>query len=230
MNIVEIFIALGLITALYKYFERKSFDVVMIKSNINNKKYLVRNLPDKQEASDNLAFISDNLMKIVEHLNNNEKTMIFNKYMKKEFESLNKINDKSNDEDRERVESKRAKLLNKLRSDIERLKNNYNPDTISENTPDAKYTSYSVNKGEQLFFCLRSKKHNEKLVDRNVMMFVAIHELSHLMTESIGHPPDFWNNFKFLLKVAIDIGVYKYIDFNTYPKDYCGTKITDTPL
>jgi hypothetical protein len=62
------------------------------------------------------------------------------------------------------------------------------------------------------------------------MMFVAIHELSHLMTEEVGHPPDFWNNFKFLLKVAIELKVYKYIDFNAYPKDYCGTKITDTPL
>ena len=50
------------------------------------------------------------------------------------------------------------------------------------------------------------------------------------MTQSVGHEPDFWNNFKFLLQVAIDNGLYEYIDFNTSPKNYCGTKITDTPL
>ena len=35
---------------------------------------------------------------------------------------------------------------------------------------------------------------------------------------------------KFLLKVGIDIGIYEKQDFNKKPVDYCGTKITDTPL
>ena len=61
------------------------------------------------------------------------------------------------------------------------------------------------------------------------MMFVALHELGHLMTKSVGHEPEFWDNFKILLKVGIDINVYQHIDFNKNPTDYCGTKITDTP-
>lgn len=230
MNIVEIFISLGLLTVIYKYFEKKSFDVVMVKSNLNGKKYLVRNLPDKQEASDNLSYLSDNLMKIVNYLDNTNRITIFNKFMKDDFDKENKFNKKSSDAHKEKVQQNKTKMMIKLKRDIDRLKTNYNPDNITENTPDAKYTSYSVNKGEQLYFCLRSKKNGEKLVDKNVMMFVAIHELSHLMTEAVGHPPDFWNNFKFLLKVAIDLKVYNHIDFNAYPKDYCGTKITDTPL
>jgi predicted metal-dependent hydrolase len=230
MNIVEIFISLGIITFIYKYFEKRSFDVVMVKSTLNNKKYLVRNLKDKQEAANNLSYLSDNLMKIVDYLANTQKTDIYNKFIKEEFDKQYKITDKTSEENNDKIEKKRIDILTKLKRDIDRLKSNYNPDAIAENTPDAKYTSYSVNKGEQLYFCLRSKKNGEKLVDKNVMMFVAIHELSHLMTEEVGHPPDFWNNFKFLIKIAIELKVYKYIDFNAYPKDYCGTKITDTPL
>ena len=107
---------------------------------------------------------------------------------------------------------------------------NFNPDAFSETTPDAKYTSYSVNKGEKIVFCLRDKKEGEALVKENIMTFVAIHELGHLMTKSVGHEPEFWNSFKLLLKIAIDNGLYKNIDFNSTPKDYCGVKITDTPL
>ena len=62
------------------------------------------------------------------------------------------------------------------------------------------------------------------------MMFVAIHELAHLMTKSIGHTPEFWDNMRFLLKKGIELNVYKKHDYNKVPKDYCGTQITSTPL
>jgi len=50
------------------------------------------------------------------------------------------------------------------------------------------------------------------------------------MTKNIGHEPEFWSNFKLLLKISIDNGIYKNIDFNSTPKPYCGIQITDTPL
>ena len=62
------------------------------------------------------------------------------------------------------------------------------------------------------------------------MMFVAIHELAHIMTKSVGHTTEFWVNMKFLLKIGVEIGVYIKQDFNKNPVEYCGTKITDTPL
>ena len=37
-----------------------------------------------------------------------------------------------------------------------------------------------------------------------VDFFVALHELSHVMTVSVGHTQEFWENFKFLLKEAVD--------------------------
>ena len=60
-------------------------------------------------------------------------------------------------------------------------------------------------------------------------MFVAIHELAHLMTEEIGHPPIFWKHMKSLLKESIDIGIYIPQDFRNNPVKYCGMEINNTP-
>lgn len=118
--------------------------------------------------------------------------------------------------------------------DIERLHKNFRPDAISESSPNNNYTSYSINKGEKIVFCLRKKKgsHKNELMDLNTMMFVAIHELAHLMTKSIGHTPEFWDNMKFLLQQGIkkDVNVYEKQDFANNPEQYCGMTITDSPL
>jgi hypothetical protein len=104
------------------------------------------------------------------------------------------------------------------------------PNRFLEATPDAAHTSYSVNKGEEIHLCLRQRGgQNEHLVDDNVMMFVALHELSHVCTESVGHGPDFWNNFGWILKEAEALGYYKYTDFQSHPVSYCGVSITDSP-
>lgn len=104
------------------------------------------------------------------------------------------------------------------------------PERFIEATPDAEHTSYSVNKGESIHMCLRQREGpNESLVDENVMTFVALHELSHVCTKSLGHGPDFWNNFGWLLKEAEELGLYKYTDFQAHPVSYCGVYITDSP-
>jgi hypothetical protein len=229
VNLVEVMLSIGVLTAVYKYFENKTYDVTMVKSTINDKKYLVRNLDDKQKASNMLANIGTRLNKIVTYLDKNNANALFNKFMSAVFYKKHGLTKSSSDDEAHKTDENREKIIKKLQRDLERLANNFNEDNIHENTPNTKYTSYSVNKGEKIFFCLRNK-HTEKLVELNTIMFVAIHELAHLMTEEIGHPQIFWNNFKFLLKVAIDQKVYKYIDFNNYPKEYCGIKITDTPL
>lgn len=114
------------------------------------------------------------------------------------------------------------------------LKKNFkaDPARIFESMPDAEYTSYSVNKGEAVHFCLRQKDEGaeDELVDSDVMMFVAIHEMAHMITQTIGHGPDFWNNFGWLLKEAEAIGVYQHKDFKARPVSYCGIKITDQPV
>ena len=105
-----------------------------------------------------------------------------------------------------------------------------NPNRLIEATPDAEHTSYSVNKGESVHFCLRQREGNdESLVHEDIVTFVAIHEMGHMITKTIGHGPDFWNNFAWLLQEAERVGVYKHRDFRAHPVSYCGMKITDQP-
>jgi len=112
-----------------------------------------------------------------------------------------------------------------------RLKNNFNPKKITETLPTSEYTAYSENKGEKIAFCLdKNKNGSGKLIDLNTLTFVALHELSHVASESIGHTPEFWKNFKFLLKIASDINVYTPVDYKKNPITYCSMEITDNPL
>ena len=104
------------------------------------------------------------------------------------------------------------------------------PHRFMESTPDEEHTSSTVNKGESIHMCLRQRDGpNEELVDENVIMFVALHEMAHVSTESIGHGPDFWNNFGWLLKEAEALQLYHYTDFSAHPVRYCGVYITDAP-
>lgn len=114
---------------------------------------------------------------------------------------------------------------------VVRLTQNFraDPDRFLESTPDAEHTSYSVNKGERVHFCLRQRDGSERLVNMNVMMFVALHEMAHMITESIGHDADFWNNFGWLLREAEQRSLYTPTDFKSHPVAYCGVQITDAP-
>ena len=111
---------------------------------------------------------------------------------------------------------------------VKRLKNRYKQGIIRELHDGSSSTSYSVNKGDKLVICLRCKK-TGKFQDDNTILFVVLHELAHIMTKSIGHKEEFWDNFRFLLKHSINAKIYKYQDFNSKPEPYCGIKITDTP-
>ena len=115
--------------------------------------------------------------------------------------------------------------------DVARLVKNYNPKKVMETLPTSEYTAYSENKGEKLAFCLnRKKEENNNLIDEHTLMFVTIHELSHIMTKSIGHKKEFWDNFKFLLENAKEAGIHEPEDYRNNPRQYCGMKIHDNPF
>ena len=182
-------IALLLYICLRIYKESDAFNLKCIISNIDGKKYCVRERNKLELAADRLATINQKMNKLVEYC--------YEKYP--------------------------------TRENIKRLKNGYNPKKIMETLPTSEYTAYSQNKGEKLAFCLNKEKDGNQLIDPNTLMFVAIHELSHIATKSIGHKDEFWNNFKFLLTEASKIGVYKQVDYKNNPKRYCGTDINDNP-
>ena len=81
----------------------------------------------------------------------------------------------------------------------------------------------------QLAFCLNNKKNGNKLIDMNTLMYVALHEISHIATKSVGHTDEFWQNFKFFIEQAAVINIYKPIDYKKTPAQYCGMDITDNP-
>ena len=103
------------------------------------------------------------------------------------------------------------------RSAITVLKDRFRPNKMSESPSNAKFTSYSVNKGEKIFFCLRLKDETNQLIDENTLTFVAIHELAHVMTKSVGHTEEFWANMKYLLEESIKLGIYKDEDYRNNP-------------
>jgi hypothetical protein len=137
-----------------------------------------------------------------------------------------------------RIRGKLVKLCDSLekkypdKPQVKQMVRNFrsDPSRFMEATPDEEHTSSTINKGESIHMCLRERNGvDESLVDDNVMLFVAIHELAHVCTESVGHGPDFWNNFGWLLKEAEALGIYKYTDFSAHPVSYCGVYITDSP-
>ncbi len=110
-----------------------------------------------------------------------------------------------------------------------RLVDGFNPKRISETLPTSELTAYSENKGEKIAFCLNKTKDTDDLIDINTLTFVALHELSHVMTESVGHKQEFWQNFKFLLENAKAANIYNPVDYKNSPKEYCGMTINDNP-
>lgn len=112
---------------------------------------------------------------------------------------------------------------------VQRLVENFNPQKISETLPTSELTAYSENKGEKIAFCLNKTKDGNKLIDLNTLTFVALHELSHVMTESVGHKQEFWQNFKFVLENAKEANIYQPVDYKKNPQEYCGMTINDNP-
>lgn len=117
------------------------------------------------------------------------------------------------------------------KENVKQLVKNFNPQKIIEILPTSSFTAYSENKGQKIAFCLNVKKegNKENLIDEHTLMFVSLHELSHVMTKSIGHKSEFWSNFKFMLENAKEAGIHQPIDYSKTPQEYCSLKITDNP-
>lgn len=185
-------------------------DIVYVRSELDNKYYLVRNLPDKQIAVNLLSKIKQYIFLLINYLKNNTDT-----------ESQKNIQTLACDL------SHQSKVCKNYREYISILHHKIQKTEISEGIGSEKYTSYSVNKGEQLVICLRSLKTNE-LHDINIIMYVVIHELSHIACPEYGHTELFKEIFAYLLRNAISINIYNRIDFYKNPEDYCGLMLTDS--
>lgn len=196
MDINLIFLMIILICASVAIFFKFSHpEMVYTKSDIDDTHYLVRNVTDKQEASNTLARIRQNVIKLSDYLYLN-------------------INDGN---------------IKKYKKYVIRLHQKVRDIVLLESEQDSIYTSYSVNKGEQIIFCLRSRKTRDNLHDINLMMYVVLHEISHVACPIYdNHGPLFREIFSFIATSAVNIGLYKKINFAINNTEYCGLNITDS--
>lgn len=166
---------------------------VYVKSDINNKAYLVRDEIDKQQASNLLATLETRINILSNYLHDNiDKYPEYSEYI--------------------------IQLNDGLKDVI-----------INEGEKGSKYTSYSVNKGEQIVFCLRSRNSpTEELHDINLLMYVALHEIAHVACPEKGHTELFKNIFSFFISIATELSIYTHIPFETDPKEYCGLYISNS--
>lgn len=101
--------------------------------------------------------------------------------------------------------------------------------TIKETPAHTSYTSFSVNKGQELNFCIRSKKNNS-MHHINDLLYVAIHEIAHIGCPEIGHTKLFYDINIFLLKQAVEFNMYQYTNYDSRPIEYCGIDLNHSVL
>lgn len=81
-----------------------------------------------------------------------------------------------------------------------------------------KFMGYTVNKGERIALCV------EEDTDVNTLMYIVIHELSHVMTDEYGHGEEFYKNMTQLIEVAQKQGIYEHSQRH---EEFCGNRITE---
>lgn len=90
------------------------------------------------------------------------------------------------------------------------------PDAVDKISLLEDQKSYTINK-KKIYLCLRDE--NGEYYDNNMLLFVAIHELAHVLCDEIGHTDKFNSIFNELLQKAIEHDIY---DPNIEPiLNYC---------
>ena len=119
-----------------------------------------------------------------------------------------------------------------LQAGVHRALENFKPENIYEIAPDNVFgdTAYTENK-KTMMICLR--KPDGKTYDINTLMFVALHEISHMINDTWDHDLRFWQIFRFVLKCANECGntcSYVPVDYSGNKINYCGLEISMNPF
>lgn len=173
---------------------------------INNKTFnVIKDKDNYENAAELLYKIDNNLLSLINHITKKYHNMDSN------------------------IIPKKQKIIKNI---IYKLQKNYKSHSLKENFPSepGKDVSFNINKGDHISLCLRDFNNPKTFHEFNDIMFVAIHELAHSCSKSYGHDDEFWYIFRFLLENAIELGIYKNINYNKNPVNYCSMQITYNPI
>ena len=90
-----------------------------------------------------------------------------------------------------------------------------------------KYIGYTINK-QTLYICLRKNQDNFE-TNMNALYFIVMHELAHVISTTLGHTREFWENYKLILRTGIKHKLYNYKNYYVKPVKYCNKMINSTP-
>lgn len=192
---------------------------------------------DLEKSKQLVIKIKENIGILMEHLGNKYAINKFNGFDKNHKNKIDQIKGtemySDNDIAAVYLEKKgidREELLERL----QQLFRNYDGN-IYEISPTntENLTSFTENK-MRLVLCLREKTPDEngiyRLHDINTMMFVVLHELTHVLNDEYDHGDKFWALFEFILHNAIEVDIYKPEDYSKKNINYCGLMLTSNPI
>lgn len=82
--------------------------------------------------------------------------------------------------------------------------------------------AYTTDKRD-ISVCVRDARGD--MEDANTAVYIVLHEVGHIANDGHGHDAAFWKTFRFLLRLAVEHGVYVYQPFERQHKTYCGVPI-----
>ena len=75
---------------------------------------------------------------------------------------------------------------------------------------------YNTNKGNEIGLCIDG--------DTNEIFHVLLHELAHCTVEEYSHSKEYWEKFKKLRKISVELGIYEEIPKKT---KFCNKYVQD---
>lgn len=218
-----IFIILSIIILIYHTFGKQCvefFTMVNVKSTVDGGIYpVIASYKDKEEAANLIGSMNAFTIKLISLL---KKTYIDTPHPEQYTHIENS---------KEKIVSNAFSTYVKGRELTQALLSKFNSKSLQENEPNSiDKTSYTTNKGEVISLCLREKLSGKnEFHDLDVLKFVLIHELSHIVTPELQHTVVFWTNFRFLLDFCNKNEIYTVKDYSKDNVNYCGLMITYIP-
>jgi len=176
---------------------------------------------------------------MISHQVKDKKFMVYDKFQnydkagKMLYEIDDRIHKLFQHLDKKYLQSDKYTIDLTLKKRLRKMITNYKTHHLKENFPIEHFggkkpdSSYTLNK-RKMAICLRDDK-TKKFHKMNDIMFVCIHEISHILSPKYGHPKLFWQYFKFLLHEAIEIGIYRPVDYAKKNIKYCNTELKANP-